>query len=245
MCYYTIEVMTMSRGRIAVLIPAVYDTLDKQFLTLILGILETTHTPATSPDERNDLTPDLLPVFLIPLEVLREHFLLITDTKGDYRHICQHDGKGKQGAQHQGHRKEQEYRRRIHRMAYYTIQTGINDLLVFLHLHGSGEPDIFPQHLGVEGIAHEEQHRGHDDHGEGDFGPAEAEVQPREDEAAEEDEAHDGHHALLGALLFLHVQPLGEEVAGAGEHDDAQEEHGDKEEAEEEEELVRALPEID
>ncbi len=32
MCYYTIEVMTMSRGRIAVLIPAVYDTLDKQFL---------------------------------------------------------------------------------------------------------------------------------------------------------------------------------------------------------------------
>ena len=34
-------------------------------------------------------------------------------------------------------------------------------------------------------------------------------------------------------LLFLGIQPLGEEVAGADQHDDAHEEHGDKEEAEE------------
>ena len=58
-------------------------------------------------------------------------------------------------------------------------------------------------------------------------------VKPRQNEARQKDQARETHHSLLGVLLFLDVQPLGEEVAGAGQHDDAHEEHGDKEEAEE------------
>ena len=103
----------------------------------------------------------------------------------------------------------------------------------FCHLDGAGQVGVLPHDLGVEAVARKEDHGCGDHHGQGYVRPAEAEIQPRQHEACDEDQPREGLHPLLRRLLFLGIQPLGEEVAGAGEHDDAHDEHGDKEETEE------------
>ena len=118
-------------------------------------------------------------------------------------------------------------------MADDAVEACGDDGLSLLHLDGAGQVGVLPHDLGVEAVADQEDHGGGDDHGEGHIRPAESEVQPRQHEARHEDQPRKGLHPLLRRLLFLGIQPLAEEVASAGEHDDAHEEHGDEEEAEE------------
>ena len=104
------------------------------------------------PNKRQEAVPDTLFVFCVSREAFFKNGFLVFDAFGYNGNVAQHYYEGYRRGKDQGHRKEKDCSCHIHRMAYYSVQTGVYDFLVLLDFDCAGKVGVLTEDFGVQQI---------------------------------------------------------------------------------------------
>ena len=113
-------------------------------------------------------------------------------------------------------------------MPHNAVKAGIHNFLPFLDLHRAGKIGIFPHDLSVQAVGNQQNRGRRIDRPAWQMGPAKPEIQSGHHKSAHKHQKGKPNDRFLFRFTFLACQPFLQQLRGFQKENDAQNQHGKK-----------------